>query len=167
MSSSSYAPWGGDWFEAAVDVVIAAGIVEERVVVDDEINDDASGEFVGEIAAGENEDELVDDNIVAPAVDGESAPLTPSAPNDAAVPNVPVAAVAHAVSKPRDVEDTASSPSVHPSPLSIVISTPIPIPIDPILIPVPMPISICWRCISKSIIGTSGTFNPAPNPISS
>jgi hypothetical protein len=88
--------------------------VEERVGVADEVEDD--GEFVGEIAAAENEDELFDDNVVADVVDGEAAPPTLSAPNGAAVPNAPVVAAPPAVSKPRDVEDIASSPSVSPSP---------------------------------------------------
>jgi len=111
LSSSSSAPWGEDRFEAAVAVVGAAGVVEERVGV---VEDD--GESVGEIvvAAAGNEDELFDDNVVAAAVDGEAAPPTLSAPNAAPVPNVPVVA-APAVSKPRDVEDTAFSPSVSPS----------------------------------------------------
>ena len=88
--------------------------MEERVGVADEVEDD--GEFVGEIALAENGDELFDDNVVAGVVDGEAAPPTLSAPNGAAVPNAPVAAAPPAASKPRDVEDTASSPSVSPSP---------------------------------------------------
>jgi len=112
LSSSSSAPRGGDRFEAAVAVVGAAGVVEERVGVVDEVEDD--GEFVAEIAmaAAENEDELFDDNV---AVDSEAAPPTLSVLNAAAVPNVPVPVGLPAVSKPRDVEDTASSPSVSPS----------------------------------------------------
>ena len=84
--------------------------MEERVGVADEVEDD--GEFVGEIAAA---DELFDDNVVADVVDGEAAPPTLSAPNGAAVPNASVVAAPPAVSKPRDVEDIASSPSVSPS----------------------------------------------------
>lgn len=85
--------------------------MEERVGV---VEDD--DEFVGETAAAaaENEDELFDDNAAAAAADGEAVPPTLSAPNAAPVPNVPVVA-APAVSKPRDVEDTAFSPSVSPS----------------------------------------------------
>ena len=114
LSSSSSAPWGGDRFEAAVAVVVAAGVVEERVGVADEVEDDV--EFVGEIGlvAGENEDEMFDDKDVAAVVDGEAAPPTLSGPNAAAVPNVPVPVPVLAVSK----EDTAfsPSPSVSPSP---------------------------------------------------
>jgi hypothetical protein len=107
FSPSSSASWGGDRFEATVAVVVAARVVDERVGVADEVEDD--GEFVGEIAAAENEDELFDDADVV--VDGEAAPPTLSAPNDAAVPNVPVVVAPPAGSKPRDVEDTASSVS--------------------------------------------------------
>ena len=98
-SPSSSAPWaGGDRFEAVVAVVVAARVVEERVGVVDEIEDD--GEFEIAAAAAENEDELFDDNVVAAAVDGGAAPPTLSALNVAAVPNVPVVAAAPAVSKP-------------------------------------------------------------------
>ena len=111
-SPSSSALWGGDLFEAAVAAVVAAGVLEKVGVVD-EVEDD--GEFVGEIAAAaaENGDELFDDNVVAAAAVDEAAPPTLSAPNAVAVPSVPVLA---AVSKPRDVEDTASSPFLSPSP---------------------------------------------------
>ena len=112
-SPSTSVPWGGDRFEAAVAVVVAARVVEGRVGVVDEIEDD--GEFEIAAAAAENEDALFDDNVAA-VVDGEAAPPTLSAPNVAAVPNVPVAAAPPAVSKLRDVEDTATSPSVSPSP---------------------------------------------------
>ena len=115
-SPPSSAPWGGDRFEVAVAVVVVVGVVEEKVGVVDEVEDE--GEFVDEIAAAaaENEDELFDDNVVAAVVDGGAAPPTLSALNAAAVPNVPVVVAAPAVSKPRGVEDTASSPSVSPSP---------------------------------------------------
>jgi hypothetical protein len=92
-------------FEAAVAVAVIAGVVAERVGVVDEVEVEDDGEFVeiAEAAAAENED-----NVAAAAVvDGEAAPPTLSAPNAAAAP---------AVSKPRDVEDTACSPSVSPSP---------------------------------------------------
>ena len=96
------------------------------------------GEFVGELAAAaaENEDELFDDNVVAAVVDGEAALPTLSAPNAAAVPNVPVVAAAPAVSKPRDVGDTASSPSVSPSPLY---PSPSPSRVDASPCPLPFP----------------------------
>jgi hypothetical protein len=102
-------------FEAAVAVAVIAGVVAERVGVVDEVEVEDDGEFVeiAEAAAAENED-----NVAAAAVvDGEAAPPTLSAPN--------AAAAAPAVSKPRDVEDTASSPSVSPSPPYPSTSTPL------------------------------------------
>ena len=119
MSSSSSAPWGEDRFEVAVTVVGAARVVDERVGVVDEVEDD--GEFVAEMVALAAENE--DDNVAAAAaaavvvVEGEAAPPTLSAPNAVVVvvPNVPAVVAAPAVSKPRDVEDTASSLSVSPS----------------------------------------------------
>jgi len=133
FSPSSSAPLGGDRFEAAVAVVVAARAVEERVGVADEVEDD--GELVGEIAAAENGDELFDDNVVADVVDDEAAPPTLSALNGAAVPNAPVVAAPLAVSKPRDVEDTASSPSPSPpypsSTPSRVDASPCPPPLFP------------------------------------
>jgi hypothetical protein len=98
FSPSSSAPWGGDLFEAAVAVVVAARVVDERVGVADEVEDD--GEFVasGEIAAAENEDEF-DDNVVADVVDGEAAPPTLSAPNGAAILNAPVVVAPPTVSR--------------------------------------------------------------------
>lgn len=104
LSSSSSAPWAEGRFEAAVAVVEAAGVVEERVGV---VEDD--DEFVGEIAEAAAENELFGDNVAA-AADDEAAPPTLFAPNAALVVVAPPA-----VSKPRDVGDTASSPSVSPS----------------------------------------------------